>query len=103
MFYAHASKGEKSQDNGSYLVQVRAEYAGVSAIPEAERRPVVYNIGTIPFRTNSTVLETLFYGAPYDVFIIGILIAVGVLILFTVFLPQFLPFLAPSLHKPRSS
>lgn len=37
------------------------------------------------------VLETLFYGAPYDVFKLGIFVAVMCVLIATVVVPQFFP------------
>jgi len=67
----------------NYLVKVSATYSGVSTIAGADKRPVVYNI----------VLETLFFGIPYDSVFIASGVAVAVIVIFGAILPQILPLL----------
>jgi len=49
--------------------------------------------------TCHSVVETLYWGLPFDAFIIGILVSVSLVVTGTVLIPQMLPFLNSKITK----
>ncbi len=89
---------ERPPNNEKYKVQVRAKNLGVAPNGEPNAAQVQYNIGMqhiIFFKSNSLlfclVLETLFYGAPYDVFKIGVFVAFLCIFIVSILVPQIFP------------
>jgi len=86
--YAGRINGRELSD-GTYIIKVTARVAGISPMNHHYvNHKIVYDI----------VLETLLYGAPFDVVKLGLFVASAVVLLIFILIPQIFPRL-PGLNK----